>query len=123
MEVNMTKTGAAMLLWAPRIAGIAMALFLSLFALDAFDGRPFFTALPGFLIHLIPAFLVLAAVALAWRFPLIGALAFAGLALTYAITARWRLGWIAVIGGPLMLVAVLLVLSWHYRHAYNAGHS
>ena len=116
----MTKSGSAMLLWAPRLLGIAMALFLSLFALDAFDGRPFLTALPGFLIHLIPAFLVFVAVALAWRFPLIGAVAFTGLALTYAITARWRLGWIAVIGGPLVVVAVLFVLSWHYRNAYTA---
>ena len=118
----MTKTGAAVLLWAPRILGIGIVLFLSLFALDAFDGRPFLTALPGFLIHLAPAFLVLAAVALAWRFPLIGAVAFTGLALVYAITVRWRLGWIAVIDGPLVVVALLFVLSWHYRSAYNAAH-
>ena len=117
----MTKTGVA-LVWAPRILGVAMALFLALFALDAFDGRPFFTALPGFLIHLIPAFLVLASVALAWRFPLAGAVAFLGLALMYAVTARWRLGWIAVIGGPLVVLAVLFVVSWRYRGAYNAGH-
>jgi hypothetical protein len=94
-----------------------MAVFLGLFALDAFDGRPLFAALPGFLIHLIPAFLVLAAVALAWRFPLAGAAAFVGLALTYAITVRWRLGWIAVIGAPLVVVAVLFVVSWRARAA------
>jgi hypothetical protein len=117
----MTKTSASMLLWAPRIAGIAIALFLSLFALDAFDGRPFLTVLPGFLIHLIPAGLVLVALALAWRLPLIGTVAFTALALAYAITARWRLGWIAVIGGPLIVVAVLFLLSWRYRGAYNAG--
>jgi hypothetical protein len=118
----MTKSGAALVLWSPRIAGLAMALFLGLFALDAFDGRQFFTALPGFLIHLIPAFLVLAAVALAWRSPLIGAVAFAGLALTYAITVRWRLGWIAVIGAPLLAVAALFVVSWYCREAHTAGH-
>jgi hypothetical protein len=115
----MTKSG--LLLWTPRILGIGIVLFLSLFALDAFDGRPLFTVLPGFLIHLLPAFLVLAAVALAWRSPLTGAVAFVGLALTYAITVRWRLGWIAVIAGPLVVVAVLLVLSWRYRGAYNAA--
>src|SRR6476619_4220244 len=98
---------AALLLWAPRFAGLAIAVFLALFALDAFDGRPFFVALPGVLMHLLPAFLVLAAVALAWRFPLAGAVAFAGLALAYAIAVRWRLGWIAVIGTPLVVVAVL----------------
>ena len=114
----MTKTSAAVL-WTPRLAGIAMALFLSLFALDAFDGRPFLTALPGFLIHLIPAGLVLAAVALAWRLPLAGAVAFTGLAVAYAITARWRLGWIAVIGGPLIVVAALFLVSWRYRAAHS----
>jgi CHASE2 domain-containing sensor protein len=115
----MTKTNAAMLLWAPRMVGIAMALFLSLFALDAFDGRPFLTALPGFLIHVIPAGVVLAAVALAWRLPLAGAVAFTGLALAYAIAVRWRLGWIAVIGGPLVVVAILFLLSWRYRDDPN----
>jgi hypothetical protein len=116
----MTKSGAALLLWTPRILAIAIVLFLSLFALDAFDGRPFFTVLPGFLIHLLPACLVMAAVALAWRFPLAGAVAFVGLALAYAITVRGRLGWIAVIAGPLVVVAVLFVLSWRHRGAYHA---
>ena len=60
--------------------------------------------------------------ALAWRSPLAGAVAFVGLALTYAITVRWRLGWIAVIAGPLVVVAVLFVLSWRHRGAYNAAH-
>ena len=118
----MTKSGAALLLWIPRILGIGIMLFLSLFALDAFDGRSFFAALPGFLIHLLPAFLVLAAVALAWRAPLAGAVAFVGLALTYAITVRWRLGWIAVIAGPFIVVAALFALSWRHRGAYNAAH-
>jgi hypothetical protein len=116
----MTKTGATLLLWTPRIAGVAMSLFLALFALDAFDGKPFFTALPEFLIHLIPACMVLAVVALAWRFPLVGAAAFMGLALTYALMVRGRPDWTAVIGGPLLVVAILFLLSWRYRPAPSA---
>ena len=113
----MTQTTAAVWLWTPRILGIAVALFLALFALDAFDGRPLLEAIPGFVIHLIPTYLVLAAVALAWRFPAIGAIAFAALALTYAVRVHWRPDWVLFIGGPLFLVAALFVVSALYTGA------
>jgi hypothetical protein len=106
----MTKP-ATVSLWAPRIAGIATAGFLSLFALDAFGGTPFLEALPAFLVHLTPALVVTAAVALAWRHPLIGAAAFAALASAYAVVANGRADWIAAISGPLALVAGLFLVS------------
>ena len=112
----MTKHGAVALLWTPRIAGIAMGLFLGLFALDAFgEGQSVLHAIPAFLIHLVPSCAVLAVVALSWRFPLVGALAFMGLALAYAISVHWRLDWIAVIAGPLVVIALLFMASWYYR--------
>ena len=41
--------------------GILLSLFVGMFALDAFGhGQPFFAALPGFLVHLIPALVLLA---------------------------------------------------------------
>jgi len=104
----MTKTLDTALLWTPRIAGVGVALFLAVFALDA-------QTVPGLLIHLAPSLLVLAAVAIAWRFPLAGAAAFVGLALTYAFSVRWRLDWIGVIGGPLVVVAALFLASWVSR--------
>ena len=104
-------------LWVPRIAGLAMAMFLSLFALDAFGGKPFLDALPEFLIHLTPALVVLAAVAMAWRYPLIGAAAFAVFALGYAVVAHGRLDWIAVISGPLAMVGGLFLVSGLRRAA------
>ena len=112
----MTKA-AGVMLWLPRIAGVALSVFLSLFALDAFSGKPFIEALPGFLIHLAPALLVLAIVALAWRLPLVGAAAFPILALGYAMMVRWRLDWVAVIGGPLVILGVLFLLSAYSRPA------
>jgi hypothetical protein len=102
---------ALWLQWVPRILGIAVALFVGLFALDAFgQGRPLAQALGDFAIHLIPAFLLLAVVAVAWRYPWVGAVAFMGLAVAYAISAR-RVDWIAVIAGPLFIVGVLFLLS------------
>jgi hypothetical protein len=114
----MANTRTTLLLWAPRVAGVAMSVFLALFALDAFDGRPLVAALPGFLIHLLPAVLVLCAVAIGWRFPLIGAAAFAGLAATYGVMVNGRLDWIALIAGPLLIVAALFAASWMFRRAH-----
>jgi hypothetical protein len=111
----MNRTSAALLLWAPRIAGILVAAFLGLFALDAFDGRSFVAALPEFALHLVPSLLVLAVVAAAWKFEWIGAVAFFGLAVLYAVMVRGRLDWIAVISGPLAIVAVLFLVSWSRR--------
>lgn len=112
----MTKRSAVALLWTPRIAGIALALFLSLFAFDAFEeGKSVAQAVPAFAMHLIPSFAVLAAVALSWRFPLAGAVVFTGLALAYAISVHWRLDWIAVIATPLVIIALLFAASWYCR--------
>jgi hypothetical protein len=111
----MTKTTAAVWLWTPRVLGVAMALFLSLFALDAFEGKSILEAIPGFLIHLIPSFLLLAIVALAWRMPLVGAAGFTLLALVYAVMVHWRAGWIAFIGGPLIVIAMLFAGSARHR--------
>ena len=117
----MKKTSATFLLWAPRIAGILVAAFLGLFALDAFEGRSLVAALPAFAIHLLPSFLVLAVVAAAWKFEWIGAVAFLGLAVLYAVMVRGRIDWIAVISGPLLLVAVLFLVSWMRRAELRAA--
>ena len=110
-------TAAALTLWIPRLAGLATAVFLSLFALDAFNGRPLAEALPAFLIHLTPAFLVLAVVALAWRWPFVGAVACAALAVGYGIMVHGRFDWIAAISGPLTVLAVLFLISGLRRAA------
>jgi hypothetical protein len=104
------------LLWVARLAGLGISLFLALFALDAFDGRPLGQALPAFAIHLGPAALCAAVVAIGWRVWWAGALGFAGLAAAYAASVyRFgpgaRLDWIAVISGPLMVVALLYLLA------------
>jgi hypothetical protein len=111
----MTRT--SLLLWAPRVVGVLVVLFLSVFALDAFDGRPPLDAVAGFVIHLAPALIVLAVVAVAWRLPLAGAVAFPILAVFYAVTVRWRLDWVAVIGGPLVVLGLLFLASWRANAA------
>ena len=107
----MNRTSATLLLWAPRSAGILVAVFLALFALDAFDGRPLVQTLPAFIIHLVPSLLVLAVVAASWKSEWIGAGAFLGLAVLYALIVRGRMDWIAIISGPLLIVAALFFVS------------
>jgi len=96
------------LTWSPRVLGTLVALFLGLFALDAFAGG-------AFLVHLAPSFLVLTIVALAWHRSWVGAATFAVLAVGYALAVR-RLDWILVISGPLLIVAAAFAWSgWNGR--------
>jgi hypothetical protein len=98
-------------IWSPRLVGIAVSLFLALFALDAFDGRPLTEAIPAFLIHLLPAGAAAAVVAVAWRHPWVGAAAFAALAAVYAAMVPSRPDWILIISGPLAVTAGLFAAS------------
>jgi hypothetical protein len=107
----MTGRFARLIVWLPRILGIAVGLFLGMFALDAFSGgEPLASALSDFAIHLLPAATILAVVAIAWRFPWVGAIAFVGFAVAYAVAVR-RLDWVAAISAPLLVVGLLFLAS------------
>ena len=110
------KSSNGVAVWAPRLLGIATALFLSVFALDVFgEGRGFWSALVPFLIHLWPACLLLVIVALAWRRAWIGSVLFLALAALYSVWvagARQHLDWMLVIGGPLAIIGALYLVAW-----------
>lgn len=109
----MATTSGRLLLWSPRILGILVSLFIGMFALDAFsEGKPWLAALLGFAIHLIPAFVLLAVVVASFRRQWIGAVAFIGLAVLYAVTmSNGRLDWTLAISGPLLVVGALFLWS------------
>jgi hypothetical protein len=113
----MTATSGRLLVWSPRIIGILVSLFIGMFALDAFsEGKPFLHALPDFLIHLSPAFVLLTIVGASFRWPWIGAVAFICLAAVYAMTmSKGRLDWMLTISGPLLVVGALFLWSWFER--------
>jgi hypothetical protein len=106
------------LTWVPRVLGVGMALFLSIFALDAFGEGGILQNVAGFLIHLIPSFIVLAVVMAAWRRELVGATGFIALALIYIVMTwgRFPLPVYLVIAGPLALIGVLFLASWYQEH-------
>jgi hypothetical protein len=109
----MTQRSDALLLWSPRVLGIAVCLFLSLFALDAWSGgKSVAQAAVDFLVHLAPMVALLGVVALSWRREWVGGTVFTALALAYAYVARHHLSWIPVVSGPLLVVGILFLWSW-----------
>ena len=55
------------LYWSPRILGILVAILVSLFALDVFgEGYNFWEMIVALVMHLIPTFLILIALAVSW---------------------------------------------------------
>lgn len=107
------------LLWAPRTLGIAVSLFLALFALDAFEPGPsVLQQVAGFAIHLIPSILLLIVVALSWHREWIGGVVFLSLGLLYAWGALGRdhLDWALVISSPLVVTGALYLWSWWHHH-------
>jgi hypothetical protein len=114
----MTTLSDRLLLWLPRVLGLALAVFLGLFALDAFaPGTPAGRATFDFVIHLAPAALVLALVILSWHREWIGGLGFVALAVAYAVMVRFRLDWLLGISVPLFVVGTLFLWSWRHRAA------
>ena len=108
----MTTSTSSWLLWTPRVLGVAIALFLAVFALDSFERGVSRDALPDFALHLVPALLAATAVALAWRWPWLGGMVFVSLAGAYALIASGHPDWLPVIAGPLLVVGLLFFWSW-----------
>jgi hypothetical protein len=114
------------LFWSPRILSIAFAVFTSIFALDAFAGPGgFWRAALTFTTHLLPSAVVVAILAAAWRWELLGVLLFG---LMGGIYARQFLLLhpvaVAAISGPLLLIACLFLADWlaHHRSGARVAH-
>ena len=111
------------LVWAPRALGILFAAFIGLFALDVFsEGYTFWEAVTGFLIHLVPTYLILIAVALGWRWEWLGAILFAALGAAYMVMAWGQFIWSTYlfVSGPAFLVAALFLVSWSLSSGQRA---
>lgn len=71
------KTSIRVFHWLPRIICILAILFVSLFAADAFaSGLTIWQQLGGFMIQLIPSFILLAFLIVAWKWEFIGGIIF-----------------------------------------------
>ncbi len=122
---RLTPRMGALLRWTPRIGLIIFAAFLSLFALDIFgQGYTLWETVVGLTMHLIPTFALLAVLALAWRWPLVGGvtalLVAAGFILQFG--GGWGNDWpfYLTIVGPQIVVGLLFLADW-WLHGEVAG--
>lgn len=119
MNVGMKRV----LFWTPRALGVLFAIFMSVFALDVFgEGYGQWQAIAALLLHLIPTFVVVIGLIIAWRWEWVGAILFNALAASYVAWAwgRFPLGAYLSISGPLVLIGVLFLLNWTYRAQLRA---
>jgi len=107
----MGRTSKQLLYWAPRALGIAFAIFISLFALDAFSTNlPFGKQLLAFAVHLIPTYLIILVLALAWKREWLGTAGF--IALGTLSMWRYHSSVYLVISGPAFLIGMLFLADW-----------
>lgn len=106
-----------LLFWPPRIISLLFVVFVSLFAFDVFEQAQGWAVALALLIHLLPSFLLLGIVFLAWRHDLFGAIAFLSLAIIYVLSVGFDRpwSWYATIAGPCLVVSLLFFISW-YNH-------
>ncbi len=101
------------IIWTPRILMIAFILFISMFALDVFgEGYTFLQTLVALFMHLIPSFVLLAGLLIAWKYPLAGAAIFFLAGVAYIIMAWEHITWWLIIAGPAFLISALLATGW-----------
>ncbi|HOY31401.1 MAG TPA: hypothetical protein PKW80_05945 [Bacteroidales bacterium] len=113
--------------WLPRILCIVAIIFISLFAADTFSSdHTFWQKIINFLIHLIPSFVMLIMLIIAWKRDLFGGIAFilAGLVFIPIVFSMNRnadqsvaSGLFAVAGValPFVLVGVLFLISYSQK--------
>ena len=131
------KTSLKILHWTPRIFCILAILFVSLFALDAFEpGQTIWRQIGAFLIHLIPSFILTAMLVVAWKWELVGGIIFIAIGIGFTPfiyinnyqmnQSVWMsIGIIATITLPFILVGVLFILNHFMRRkaAKKQNHS
>jgi len=106
------------LYWFPRILGILYILFLSLFALDAFYGEHNLGyEFMSFLKHLIPSFILVILLIIAWRRPLTGGILFliAGIIFTLGYATFQVAPAFFCISCPLFIIGITFLMEYAIR--------
>jgi len=113
--------------WAPRILAIVAILFISVFSLDAFQaGVPLTKEILAWLMHMIPSFVLIIILVIAWKWENIGGIIFLSLGMAFTPFIFWgnyannHSIWISLvvvltITVPLILVGALFMMSHYTR--------
>jgi hypothetical protein len=108
--------------WLPRILGILFAAFIASFSADVFqENLGIGETILHLLIHLIPSFILILALIIAWRKEIVGVFLYIGLAIFYLLISNGKFNLITylVIMLPLVIIALLFYLNWHFRKSKN----
>ena len=121
------KTSVKLLHWVPRILVILAILFVSMFALDSFSpGRTVWQNTAAFLIHLIPSFILIAILVIAWKWEKAGGIALTVIGLVFGVFVfilnynRTHSVWtslfiVLIICIPFVLAGILFILSYYKK--------
>ena len=122
------KTSTKVLYWTARILCILAILFISLFALDSVSSeRTFWQNATALLMNLIPSFVLLAALIIAWKWEKTGGiiLTIIGLALSiFVFVLNYKRNQFSVANSlknalilaiPFVLAGILFILSHHRK--------
>ena len=119
----MNKKALKLIYWLPRIICILAILFVSLFALDAFEaGKTIWQQIATFLIHMVPSFILLIFLLIAWKWEFLGGIIFILIGVGFSPwifmhnykmnnTIGMSLVTILLITFPFVLVGILFLIS------------
>jgi len=121
----MSDLSKRFLFWTPRVLSILFITFVSLFAMDVFDEHlGLWRTVVALAMHLIPSFVLVVGLILAWRWEWVGTALYGAAGLLYIawvvsmsrpVPWPWRLVWMLTIAGPALLIAGFFLANW-LRH-------
>ncbi|MDD5109668.1 MAG: hypothetical protein PHI63_00445 [Patescibacteria group bacterium] len=124
----MKKTIPALIYWTPRIVSILFTAFIALFSLDVFgQGYGFWGTALAFFMHNIPTLVLLAVVLVAWKYEIVGGVAFILAGLLYVAMmvlaavknpfAWYMVSYSLIIAGPAFAIGIMFLLNWQRKRS------
>lgn len=107
-----------LILWTPRILSMFLILLIFMFSFDVFDSNDSWTRVAlGFLIHNIPVFILVMALIISWKRPLVGSIIYFSSGIFYSsfMLTRFGLNMISAVltlGLPAILIGFLFWLTY-----------
>jgi len=108
-----------LLTWVPRVLAILYIMLISMFALDSFTGEADVKGqIIAFLLHLIPSFLTVLSLLVAWQYRIVGGILFLVLGLAFTIYfGTWHSAFtFLIVSLPLLVTGILFMVSKLVMH-------
>ena len=108
----------------PRILAILYIAFLAFFAFDVFvPGNPWWYILGAFMIHLLPNYILLVALVVAWKYELYGGVIFLllGVGMTFFFQTYRQPVVFLLVSLPIYLIGILFLYHFFIHKAMKGG--